>query len=608
MKSNLRMPVWLSVTTLPIALYFASFYAVPGEPAYATAYMYITAAGWHALVYGGAMAALGIIMWVRRGGVGLAGFIYLSLLTTLAFIALATDAKVYSIWRFHLNFAMLDLLINGDGQIISFTPETIHSILIEAALVALASTAAVAAALFLNARARVGKPFLLLLLCLVAGNATHASCAVFNITAITQYQSRLPLYRPLTVMSFLIDQGLVSKDRLSNRSVEVTSGGQFNYPRHPLAYNGAGQRLNVLILAVDALRSDMLDQEVMPRLFGYAGSSYRFLDHYSGGNSTRAGIFSLFYGIPASYWQVALYGSRPAALVQAVRDNGYRLGAFASAPLYRPEFHQTVFAGERNLRVESPGETVFERDQSCIDDFASFIDASPDPFLSFIFLDNVHGWAVPEGFPQHFTPAYSEANHMELGPDADPVPFLNLYKNACRYADQNIGKIIDLLEEKGIADRTVVLVTSDHGEEFNDNGLNYWGHNSNFTPAEIKIPLVVHWPGRGSGEVRERSVSYDVSTTLMEDVFGVSNPREDYTVGQNLFDLRPLPFFLSGSYLENAVVERDRIVLIDEMGMLQFKDLSYRDSPNRERGETIMGALRQMSQFVKPEERQEPLP
>jgi membrane-anchored protein YejM (alkaline phosphatase superfamily) len=39
-----------------------------------------------------------------------------------------------------------------------------------------------------------------------------------------------------------------------------------------------------------------------------------------------------------------------------------------------------------------------------------------------------------------------------------------------------------------------VIVTSDHGEEFNDTGKNYWGHNGNFSPYQVAVPLLVRGP------------------------------------------------------------------------------------------------------------------
>ena len=67
-------------------------------------------------------------------------------------------------------------------------------------------------------------------------------------------------------------------------------------------------------------------------------------------------------------------------------------------------------------------------------------------------------------------------------------------------------------------------------EEFNDNKLNYCGHNSNFTDAQIKIPLVVHWPGRAQQVFNHLTTAYDISATLMMEELMCTNDFSDYTV------------------------------------------------------------------------------
>ena len=90
---------------------------------------------------------------------------------------------------------------------------------------------------------------------------------------------------------------------------------------------------------------------------------------------------------------------------------------------------------------------------------------------------------------------------MELNNSFDPAPYLALYKNAVRYTDDLIQEVLDYLNSKNLLGNTIVVISSDHGDEFNDNKLNFWGHGGNFTDAQIKVPLVIHWPGKKSANV-----------------------------------------------------------------------------------------------------------
>ena len=517
-------------------------------------------------------------------------------------IVLAVDAHVFSLYRFHVNLAMLDLFVNGGGQIISFSTATILSIVLEVAVLLFFAAAAVILAFSFAQNARKVIYFVIIAIALYLGaNLVHAFASAKAVLPITEIANRLPVYKPLTMNSFLIKVGYITEEDIANRKVHVGQSGFFKYPKEKLQYAPVEKKLNVLWLAIDTLRYDAFTKDIMPNAYAFSEGGYVFNDHYSSSNSTRGGIFGLFYGLPPSYWQVALSAGIPAAIVQVTRDKNYALGVFTSATVFKPEFHNTVFVGEKNLRPQSEGNTVFERDADAINDFAEFLGkrkADNKNFFSFIFLDNVHSTAIPEGFKGPFQPSWTTVNHLALKEDTDPTPYFNLYKNSVYYADLNIKKILDLLKDNGYDENTVVVITSDHGEEFNDNGDNFWGHNSNFTNAQIKIPLIIKWPGKGHGSVDMTTSAYDLTATILPEVFGVTNPISDFSIGQNLFNLKPVNYVLCGSYLENAIVEKDRIVLIDELGMLRFKDKHYNDTDNTARDAHLLEAVRTFSEYL----------
>src|SRR5439155_1407290 len=79
-----------------------------------------------------------------------------------------------------------------------------------------------------------------------------------------------------------------------------------------------------------------------------------------------------------------------------------------------------------------------------------------------------------------------------LGEGERRLRVYNRYRNAVHYADSLVGTMLDALVRRGLLDDTIVLVTGDHGEEFNEHG--YWGHNGAFTPDQVHVPLVLHLP------------------------------------------------------------------------------------------------------------------
>ena len=604
MVKSLRLISWFAVLNLPLALYYSTFFAPDFNKSSAGVLMTFAAAAiglfFIYFLLGGLIFLFVPALLKKKWG---KGFIFYGVIIALLLqIVLAVDAHVFSLYRFHVNLAMLDLFVNGGGQIISFSTATILSIVLEVVVLLFFSAAAVILAFSFAKKSRKVIYFAVIAISLYLGaNLVHAFASAKAVLSITEIANRLPVYKPLTMNSFLIKIGYITEDDIANRKVHVGQSGFFKYPKEKLQYAPVEKKLNVLWLAIDTLRYDAFTKDIMPNTYAFSENGYVFNDHYSSSNSTRGGIFGLFYGLPPSYWQVALSAGIPAAIVQATRDQNYALGVFTSATVFKPEFHNTVFVGEKNLRPQSDGNNVFERDADAINDFAEFLGkrkADNKNFFSFIFLDNVHSTAVPEGFKGPFQPAWTTVNHLALKEDTDPTPYFNLYKNSVYYADLNIKKVLDLLKDNGYDENTVIVITSDHGEEFNDNGDNFWGHNSNFTNAQIKIPLIIKWPGKGRGSVDMTTSAYDLTATILPEVFGVTNPISDFSIGQNLFNLKPVNYVLCGSYLENAIVEKDRIVLIDELGMLRFKDKHYNDTDNTARDAYLLDAVRTFSEYL----------
>ncbi len=91
---------------------------------------------------------------------------------------------------------------------------------------------------------------------------------------------------------------------------------------------------------------------------------------------------------------------------------------------------------------------------------------------------------------------------------------INNYDACIHEADAYIGEILDELERRGALENTLVVITSDHGEEFYDHGG--WGHGQSLHNELLQVPLILRGPGipsqrRVPGQVR----SVDILPTLL---------------------------------------------------------------------------------------------
>jgi len=505
-------------------------------------------------------------------------FLLVVLVDFFLFVYILADTFVFNLYRTHLNLAMLQMTFLGGGRIVSFSTETTILIcglvllcFLSALIVCIASSR-----LIKNSISRSASLVLVFIFLTVTlgTNLIYSWGFAKQNRGITAIPEVLPLTRPLRLTRHFVRFGLIDPKEVSeNRGLSASSKGFLKYPLHPLKCQSVGMDLNILFIFVDALRADMLNPENMPNTWKFAQQNTIFNDHYSNGNNTRHGIFSLFTGLPGSYWKKALNSGTPGILISALQQRNYEIGIFTGAPLNLPEFDSTIFSTVKNLRVWPRGSNSLEADQFAIEDFEKWISTNKNnkPFFGFIFLDNVHAYLWPKTKETNvFTPYWKNINPMELNNNFDPAPYFNAHKNAVHWADRNISSVIDFLNSKKLLDNTILIISSDHGEEFNDNKLNYWGHGGNFTDAQIRIPLVIHWPGKDSKTIDYTTSGLDIVPTLLPEVLGCSNTTTDYSVGHNIWNAgNRKEWVYSSGYSRDAYVERDKIYLLNKLGALE---------------------------------------
>ncbi len=266
-------------------------------------------------------------------------------------------------------------------------------------------------------------------------------------------------------------------------------------------------------------------------------------------------------------------------------------------------FDRTVFSSVSPLRMGTPGETPHERDARMTDDWRQWLDqheqtSNDKPWFGMLFYDAPHGYSVPEGAEKPFQPSASEMNYLELGPETDPQPWANLHRNSVHHDDQLIGQVIDDLKARGEWDNTVLIVTADHGQSFNDFHKNYWGHNSHFASPQTHVPMILHGPGITPGEQTGMSSHLDVAPMLMRHALGCSNPLSDYAQGGDLLDAQlDHPWVIASSYLDYGIIEPDRITVVDGTGKWKILDRHLDPIEDADFSPAVFNALGLFRQF-----------
>lgn len=345
---------------------------------------------------------------------------------------------------------------------------------------------------------------------------------------------------------------------------DVSQGRLVGRPIAPAAPAPAGSP-NLLILVLDTVRAESLSlygysRNTTPNLDRLASRAVRFDQARSTAPWTLPSHASLFTG----RWphELKVGESRPLdatypTLAEHLANHGYDTAGFIANTFFcnawfglgrgfqhYDDFYreqQAVSVGEA-LRCTSLGRLAVRmlhepfgvdrrrKDASQINgDFLSWLDRRQGrPFFGFINYFDAHTpYFLPPGASHRFGRPPRDAKEVETlqGWDArsrtsvsDDELNLNrdAYDDCLAYLDAEIGSLFDELERRGVLDDTLVVLTSDHGENHGEHGL--IGHGRSLYDQEVRVPLLVFLPrGAHAGEVVAEPVSLrDVPATAVD--------------------------------------------------------------------------------------------
>ena len=291
---------------------------------------------------------------------------------------------------------------------------------------------------------------------------------------------------------------------------------------------------NVVVFFVDTLRADVAhDLAVMPGTVAWMQDSLAFTRVYSSGSSTLltlAPMLGCRYDAnptdPPRLLDVAHAAGMQTSLVIARSAFDYHRVAY---PAFR--FDNETIVTDNHGRRHATASAIVDRS---LDWLRS---AKPERFLLWLYNYDVHSW-------NDLDDAYVENEAREGGfSKTDGIHWR--YRAAARGVDRAFTRLRAGLEELGLADNTIVLFVSDHGEGLGDR--NFWAHSTYLWESLLRVPLAMRIPGHAGRAVDVPVSTVDVAATLSR-LLG-DHGRTSDCHGVNLLDAhsepRPLPILFS---------------------------------------------------------------
>ncbi len=339
----------------------------------------------------------------------------------------------------------------------------------------------------------------------------------------------------------------------------------------------------VLFISVDSLRADHLscygyksatkpDVATTPnidRLLAREGT--RYTQAVSTTSWTLPSHMAMLTGLPNALHGVRALGDRlhpsRTTLAESFRQAGWRTHGIWSGPnlhpfygfdrgfdqyvdcstsvvadpdvFVRPDGKSAEQVGEqrealRNIHDGSHEGTTGQAIVKAFDDFVGDLSAE-EPFFAFVHMWDVHyDYSAPQEYDR-FDPAYTGEIHGQGVHDLhrrtpppserDILRIKALYDAEILFTDHNIGQMLNRLEAAGRLDDTLVVFTSDHGDEFMEHGA--FGHNNTLYEEVVHVPLIMRWPANiPAGRVVDDLVGIvDLAPTVL-DICRIPAPQE----------------------------------------------------------------------------------
>jgi len=311
-------------------------------------------------------------------------------------------------------------------------------------------------------------------------------------------------------------------------------------------------RCNVVLVSLDTVRADHLgfhgySRPTTPNLDRLASSSVVFENAISQSAWTRPAHASMFTGLyPSEHGMVAVdrnvaLDPRWPTLASVLGANGYATAAFTGGGNMSAHFgFDTGFDTYR-----SPGRRIGD----ALADVDAWLDTIDDrPFFLF-----VHGYDAHR--PYRAEPQDRAALGVSGAPSlrginracregrspADVAPYVEEYDAAVHRGDRAIGRLLESLARRGRMDDTIVVVTSDHGEEFLEHGACF--HIRSLYREIVHVPLVYYVPGIAPRRVAQMvPASVSVAPTIL-DIVGIGRRLREGPSLSPFLDGRRVPAF-----------------------------------------------------------------
>ncbi|MWN05571.1 DUF3413 domain-containing protein [Gilliamella sp. Pas-s95] len=465
---------------------------------------------------------------------------------TVGLSLLLIDIEVFSRFRMHLNLSIWQLFSAQNVSYLSTVFIAIPFILLIEILFSLWSWKKLRS---LSKRKRYAKPIVIVfIVCFVASHLIHSWADANFYRPITMQRVSLPLSYPLTARHFLERYGFMKENGYRDR---VTQEGNpfamtIEYPLGRIVYDQQPTKNNVLMIVIDGWNVDLLTK-CMPWLNEFSQDNIAFTNHYGASNQSYLNDFSLFYGLDPNYYNSILVGHKPSVLLEVVTKQRYNLGLFSVDGFAEPLYRSALLS---NFSIpESKRESNKQ------------------------ITENWMKWHEEQNSLDNHAPLFSIIQYSMF--DKNKKVSISTLQSEAKKLDQYIESLIAYLRLSNAYDNTVIIITGTNDIKIDEaKKIALRNTDKDFNREALKVPLIMSWTNKGSAQITQATSQTDIMCTLMQDVFYVTTPPQQYSQCENLFNFKPRQWLVAGDENMIAALYDDKTVVLDAFGRSKIYDLN----------------------------------
>ena len=385
----------------------------------------------------------------------------------------------------------------------------------------------------------------------------------------------------------LILREKIDLSKYKNNEIElyfITEGNGLSFWYNPIIYSPYRNKedINVVLISIDTLRANHLGcygykRNTSPNIDAFAKEGVLFENTFAPTSWTLPSHLSMLTSLNTVhhgvYYNIQKLSSSIPTLADILRIRGYSTGAFTGGGYVSHvfgfskgfDFYQEQKGGRFAPLRDNEARILYDICSKWIKEnkekkFFLFLHtfqthspySSPSPWGE-MFLDKNAKWgriAIKNFINTHKNYRFSKKEIENI---------IALYDGEIRYTDEVfIMPLLKLLKDLGIYDKTMIILTSDHGEEFHDHGG--WEHGRTLYNELIKVPLIIKFPYSKYRGTKISSIAriIDIVPTILEEI-GINYSKYKFD-GESLIKL--------------IVVDKNR------NSRIFYSDLAFKDIKN----------------------------